>query len=193
MRAVTCPKYSDSSTPPPPTPLLPTLRVLLSHTYLAAIHRESAPPLSLTVMLFLTFSLLAIIAIANADPIRMSDAYVPNGGNGFAATESASIRPSHNARFTVLTDRVIRMEWRDDISRPFEDRPTLAVVHRDVPVPDFTQGISDDGVLTVTTSKVVLTYRVGLPFTSSTLRVSPRDGTAFTAWHFGMNGRRLFI
>ena len=142
-------------------------------------------------MLFLTFSLLAIIAIANADQIRMSDAYVPNGGNGFAATESASIRPSHNARFTVLTDRVIRMEWRDDINRPFEDRPTLAVVHRDVPVPDFTQGISDDGVLTVTTSKVVLTYRVGLPFTSSTLRVSPRDGTAFTAWHFGMNGKRF--
>lgn len=37
---------------------------------------------------------------------------------------------SGNARFTVLTDRMVRMEWAD--SAKFEDRASLAVVNRDL-------------------------------------------------------------
>ena len=40
-----------------------------------------------------------------------------------------------NARFTVLTSRLIRMEWAQD--GVFEDRATLAIVNRDLPVPAF--------------------------------------------------------
>ena len=40
-----------------------------------------------------------------------------------------------NARFTVLTSRLIRMEWAEDGN--FEDRATLGVVNRDLTVPSF--------------------------------------------------------
>ena len=40
-----------------------------------------------------------------------------------------------NARFTVLTSRLIRMEWAADAA--FEDRATLGVVNRNLPVPQF--------------------------------------------------------
>lgn len=41
----------------------------------------------------------------------------------------------HRARFTVLTDRLIRMEWSED--GVFEDRASQAVVNRRLPVPDY--------------------------------------------------------
>ena len=41
-----------------------------------------------------------------------------------------------NARFTVLTDRLVRMEWSPSAS--FEDHATLAIVNRNLPVPRFT-------------------------------------------------------
>ena len=40
-----------------------------------------------------------------------------------------------NARFTILTDRLVRLEWAAD--GRFEDHATLAIVNRDLPVPDF--------------------------------------------------------
>ena len=40
-----------------------------------------------------------------------------------------------NARFTVLTPQLIRMEWSED--GRFEDRATLTFVNRETPVPDF--------------------------------------------------------
>ena len=41
-----------------------------------------------------------------------------------------------NARFTVLTDRLIRMEWSED--GKFEDRASLAIINRRLDVPAFT-------------------------------------------------------
>ena len=40
-----------------------------------------------------------------------------------------------NARFTVLTPKLIRMEWSAD--GQFEDRATLAIVNRKLEVPEF--------------------------------------------------------
>ena len=40
-----------------------------------------------------------------------------------------------NARFTVLTPHLIRMEWAED--GIFEDRATLGIVNRNLPVPAF--------------------------------------------------------
>ena len=40
-----------------------------------------------------------------------------------------------NARFTVLTDRLIRMEWAED--GRFEDNATLGIINRELPVPAF--------------------------------------------------------
>ena len=40
-----------------------------------------------------------------------------------------------NARFTVLTPQLVRMEWSAD--GRFEDRATLTFVNRELPVPEF--------------------------------------------------------
>ena len=63
-----------------------------------------------------------------------------------------------NARFTVLTDRLIRMEWSED--GIFEDRASLAVINRELPVPAFRTGKKGDGV-TIATGKVTLSYSGG--------------------------------
>ena len=48
---------------------------------------------------------------------------------------------SGNARFTVLTPEMVRIEYSD--SAKFEDRATFAVVNRELEVPRFT--VDDDG------------------------------------------------
>lgn len=63
-----------------------------------------------------------------------------------------------NARFTVLTDRLVRMEWAAD--GVFEDRASFAIVNRDLPVPKFTSS-SKNGILTIKTGKLTLTYKGG--------------------------------
>lgn len=40
-----------------------------------------------------------------------------------------------NARFTVLTPRLVRMEWAAD--GKFEDKASLGIVNRNLPVPAF--------------------------------------------------------
>lgn len=89
------------------------------------------------------------------------------------------------ARFTVLTPRLLRMEyaWQQGLH---EDRASQAVLTRNLSVPAFTAGESG-GVLTITTAAVKLTYVVGSGnFTPASLRVDPVDTTAgFPGWAFG--------
>ena len=84
-----------------------------------------------------------------------------------------------NARFTVLTDRLIRMEWAAD--GVFEDRASLAIVNRNLPVPKYSYSLKGD-VLTISTSKVKLIYKGGR-FTSENLSVKFGMGT----WKPGMS------
>ena len=83
-----------------------------------------------------------------------------------------------NARFTVLTDRLIRMEWAED--GVFEDRASLAIVNRNLPVPKFTS-TQKNGTLTIKTGKVTLTYKGGR-FGADNLQVKFGMGT----WRPGM-------
>ncbi|MBR4826671.1 MAG: DUF5110 domain-containing protein [Bacteroidales bacterium] len=83
-----------------------------------------------------------------------------------------------NARFTVLTDRLIRMEWSQD--SVFEDRASLAIVNRDLPVPEFTSSVKR-GVLTIKTNHLTLTYKGGR-FDPENLSVKFKMGT----WTPGM-------
>jgi hypothetical protein len=77
---------------------------------------------------------------------------------------------SGNARFTILTSKLIRMEYAE--SGTFEDRATIAFVHRKLSVPKYTLAIAD-GALTIETAAVTLTYKVGQPFKEDTLLVEP--------------------
>lgn len=86
---------------------------------------------------------------------------------------------SGNARFTVLTDRLIRMEWAGD--GQFEDRASLAIVNRNLPVPKF-KTTRKAGVLTIKTDKVTLTYTDGR-FDRNNLSVSFKLNGKTVTWH----------
>ena len=135
-------------------------------------------------------------AAAPAEPFRGVD-----GGNGErvaarpellpynpGANAGASVTSSDGlARFTVLTDRLIRMEQHGNSSAPgtFEDRSTLAMMNRNLPVPSFTQSVSG-GVLTISTAALTLTYSVGQAFSAASLQVvSANASSAFSSWSFG--------
>ncbi len=118
-----------------------------------------------------TASDCAILQLLPYDPVANAAAVV-TASDGFA-------------RFTVLTPRLIRMEyaWQKGL---YEDRPSQAVLNRNLTVPAFTSSEAG-GVLTIKTSAVQLTYQVGAAnFSASTLQVAPVDTTyGFPGWSFG--------
>ena len=124
---------------------------------------------------------LAAIIIPSMGAMRFElEAYTP-------IADPDAIIITGNARFTVLSPRLIRMEYAS-ASGAFEDRPTLAFVNRKQPVPAFKwePGTTSGGVLT--TNSIVLTYTGG-PFKADSLFVKPAASaspTSFTGWKFGM-------
>ena len=99
-----------------------------------------------------------------------------------------------NARFTVLTPQLIRMEWSG--SGKFEDRGSLVFLNRHLPVPKFEESFFDGHrTLTIVTDALKLTYtpmpdRKPLPpggpgFTAETLEVSLTMGNKTVTWHPG--------
>jgi alpha-glucosidase len=106
--------------------------------------------LFLTLCLFLP---LAAFAASEENPVANEKATVVCG----------------NARFTVLTSRLIRMEWAED--GVFEDRATLAIVNRRLPVPAFKASKSGKGV-TIKTADLTLKYNGKGKFSGKNLSVS---------------------
>ena len=84
-----------------------------------------------------------------------------------------------NARFTVLTSRLIRAEWSED--GQFEDRATLTFINRRLPVPEYTVSQSRSKVV-IKTKDLVLTYRKGNIFSAENLKAE-----------FMMNGKKVVI
>ncbi len=89
------------------------------------------------------------------------------------------------ARFTVLTEDLVRMEWAHH-----EDRATMVVWNRNLPVPHFSSEMDGNSV-TIKTSSFLLSYQAdGQPFSASNLRVTllrPRLWQRnVTAWVPGM-------
>ncbi len=94
----------------------------------------------------------------------------------------AAVVVSGQARFTVLTDRLVRMEY-DNQSR-FVDQATLAVVNRLVtPVPAFSVKQSGQ-LLTISTAFLTLSYAAGQPFCGASLNISVK-GASVGIYHFG--------
>src|ERR1700685_2320295 len=91
---------------------------------------------------------------------------------------------SDQARFTVLTPRLIRMEWASDSK--FEDRASLVFINRLMPVPAFKRSVQK-GWLVIDTGKVVLRYKQKSgTFTAENLEVIfTFNGATFT-WHPGV-------
>ncbi len=96
-----------------------------------------------------------------------------------AANPQAVVRAGC-ARFTVLTERLIRLEF--DHAGGFEDRASQTMWYRQRPVPAFA-ATNEDGCLIIETSAFVLTYVVGQSFTLDSLAI--RVKATETVWHPG--------
>lgn len=91
--------------------------------------------------------------------------------------DAKAVVTSGNARFTVLTPQLIRMEWSAD--GQFEDRATLTFVNRETPVPEFKVRESKSK-LTITTPALTLTYLKNGKFSDKNLKAV-----------FTLNGREV--
>ncbi len=96
-----------------------------------------------------------------------------------------------NARFTVLTSRLIRMEWSED--GVFEDRATLGVVNRNLPLPRFKVSRVGKKVM-IRTEALTLIYTGPGDFNSGNLNVvfrmadsRSRGGVRNVSWVPGMD------
>ena len=87
-----------------------------------------------------------------------------------------------NARFTVLTPQMIRMEWSED--GKFEDRASLTFVNRKLEVPQFKVKQSRSKVV-ITTSNVMLTYKKGAKFSADNLSAEILVAGKKVVWHYG--------
>ena len=84
-------------------------------------------------------------------------------------------------RLTVLTDRLLRMEY--DPTGTFEDRASQTVFNRDFPQVPFTCK-SEGDLLIVETGELMLSYKKGAAFAADTLQVKLKNEPA-SQWRFG--------
>ena len=123
--------------------------------------------------ILLTTALLAlVVSVFAQNPVANPKAQVVEG----------------NARFTVLTDRLIRLEWAAD--GQFEDHATLAIVNRDLPVPSYTVSRSKQS-LTIKTKSITLTFKgeKGGPLSAENLQVTFQMNGKTVKWHPGMEDK----
>ena len=128
-------------------------------------------------ILFAVFAALLAAVTVNAESTLDADP---------RASEQAVV-VAGNARFTVLTPQLIRMEWSED--GVFEDRASLTFINRNLPVPEFKEKKAGKKV-TIKTAAVTLTYVDGSgPFDSSNLKVEFLTAGQKTFWTPGMDDK----
>ncbi len=79
-------------------------------------------------------------------------------------------------RFTILTDRLIRIEYNED--GIFEDRATQVVINRDFDVPKFTINEDREDLIKISTDKVEITY-TKRPFSKYTFCIKSFENGGF--------------
>ncbi|WP_295728465.1 glycoside hydrolase family 31 protein [uncultured Muribaculum sp.] len=83
-----------------------------------------------------------------------------------------------NARFTILTPQMVRMEWSAD--GKWEDNKSLTFINRNLDVPRFKKSTSKKGA-TITTDALTLKYKNdGRPFDAKNLEIT-----------FALNGKKV--
>ncbi|MEL6539007.1 MAG: TIM-barrel domain-containing protein, partial [Bacteroidota bacterium] len=123
-------------------------------------------------MKHLVFTLLllgvAFMASAQHNPVAHPEATVTLG----------------NARFTVLTPQMIRLEWNE--TGAFVDAATFVAVNRRMPVPEFSTS-NEGGEFVLETSELTLTYTgQGAKFTPENTSISFTLNGQSTQWVPGL-------
>ena len=108
-------------------------------------------------------------------------------GSGFdgcdPVADPRAVVISGDARFTVLTPAMVRMEHAP--GGAFEDRASQAFINRRLPVPAF--GVErTDGVLSIRTDELTIRYTEGAPFSPESLSVELHLGGEPVVWRPGM-------
>jgi alpha-glucosidase (family GH31 glycosyl hydrolase) len=102
--------------------------------------------------------------------------------------KAGSMVISGAARFTVLTDHIIRMEYAQHDS--FTDLATLTFVNRNLPTPVFTT-TENNGWLIIKTKAATLHYQKGSGrFTSGNVFIEYKDATRSFTWRPGMKDKQ---
>ncbi len=94
--------------------------------------------------------------------------------------QPAAIVQTGKVRFTVLKDRLIRLEY--DAEMIFEDRPSQVVWYRTQPLPEF-QTWEENGWLHIETAFLYLSYKLNGEFFWRDLNVVLKE--TGHEWHFG--------
>ena len=121
------------------------------------------------------FSLLLLFLFVGGLPASAEEDWNP-------LAQEEAIVTSGNARFTILTPRLIRIQYTT--ADAFEDRATFAVVNRRLPVPAFTCN-EEDGYLVIRTDSLTLRYKIGARILKQAKNSNVLGIT------FQMNGRQI--
>jgi alpha-glucosidase len=150
------------------------------------MQRFLKPAVGMVVFTCLFSSLLSALtpSTSTISSLANSESYKP------VASQDAMVELGR-VRFTVLTSRLIRMEWAAD--GKFEDHASLVFLNRRLPVPSFKKSIQHEAgidVLRIDTAELHLIYRATLQdagrFTSTNLEIHfTLKGNAVT-WKPGM-------
>ena len=88
-------------------------------------------------------------------------------------------------RFTILTSRMIRLEYAND--GKFEDRPSQTVWFRKQEVPKFNLE-QNDKLIRIETEFLLLSYKINSKFSRNTLKIVMKDTGKI--WKFGKRDRK---
>jgi alpha-glucosidase (family GH31 glycosyl hydrolase) len=157
--------------------------------------RSRAFPQPLFSNSFFNIFLLAMCLILTfvSASARASAAQTPSGASDVPGLYTPAADPKAviihgNARFTVLTPQLIRMEWAAD--GKFEDHASLVFLNRRLPVPKFTANQAAQGNVTIKTIALELNYHPAPnsdgKFTADNLEIKFTLNGQPVAWHPGM-------
>ena len=148
--------------------------------------------------MFFAASVIAALAARSAcasSPAYGAEPWVSWWGSPAAAPSATVLSARGTARFTVLTPRLLRLEYSPDGA--FEDARTLVILNRLLPVPPFAAS-TDGSTTTIDTGDfgVRLVYTDdGAPFSAASLSVERRTpafwANASAVWTPADEGGRL--
>ena len=158
-----------------------------------ALHPNFHPSISNLILERFFFFACLVVALAStaarAQETQTSDSPSTVPGIYHPAADPKAVVIRGNARFSVLTPQLIRMEWVAD--GKFEDHASLVFLNRKLPVPTFTS-VEDPSThqLVIKTSALELRYKPNSKqdgkFSSDNLDVTfTLNGKPIT-WHPGM-------